>query len=60
MADQKDDKATTETDSHRTVAATRVTRRPYKTPKVESYPLFERMALNCDVWMKNSGMDNHS
>lgn len=35
-------------------------KRPYRTPRVESYPLFERMALNCDPGMKNSGEDDFS
>lgn len=35
-------------------------RRPYATPRVETYPLFERMALVCDPYMKNTGDDSFS
>lgn len=35
-------------------------RRPYTTPRVETYPLFERMALVCDPYMKNTGDDSFS
>lgn len=35
-------------------------RRAYKTPKVETHPLFERMALNCNSDSKNTGMDDFS
>jgi len=37
-----------------------VRRRPYAAPRVETYPLFERMALVCDPWMKNTGEDDFS
>lgn len=40
--------------------AKRGEKRPYKTPQVESHPLFERMALNCTPWMKGTGEDDFS
>ena len=38
----------------------RPARRPYATPRVETYPLFERMALNCSIELKNTGEDDFS
>ena len=35
-------------------------RRAYSTPRVETHPLFERMALVCDPYMKNTGDDDFS
>ena len=38
----------------------RPARRAYATPRVETYPLFERMALNCTIEIKNTGEDDFS
>lgn len=35
-------------------------RRPYRTPELKSFPLFERMALACTPILKGSGEDDES
>lgn len=55
----RDDEGERKNDGEQTDRKPRV-RQPYETPRVETHPLFERMALNCDVYWKNTGEDDFS
>lgn len=60
MADKERDENAAPNGPQKPAPLTRVEKRAYKAPHIESYPLFERMALNCDPGMKSTGEDDFS